>query len=119
MPDQLSVNGSLCQIAFFTYALSPANIRSRSYFFTRTVVEGYVTLRGVPHAATVRCYERSTGEFVTEGTADGLTGWYKIDVWTENYMDVIFFDINNPSVRPRSLGPYLAYEYTDIDDLPP
>lgn len=119
MPDQLSVNGSLCQIVFFTYALSPANIRSRSYFFTRTVVEGYVTLRGVPHAATVRCYERSTGEFVTEGTADGLTGWYKIDVWTENYMDVIFFDINNPSVRPRSLGPYLAYEYTDIDDLPP
>lgn len=117
MPDNQSVTGGLCQLAFFTYAMQPSNIRARSYFYTRTVVEGYVTLRGVPHAATIRCYERSTGEFVTEGKADPLTGWYKLDVWTENYMDVIFFDINNPSVRPRALGPYLAYEYTDIDDL--
>lgn len=118
MPDQLSVTGSLCQIAFFNYAMQPSNIRSRSYFFTRTVVEGYVTLRGVPHQATVRCYERSTGEFVVEGTSDAQTGWYKIDVWTENYMDVMFFDIKDPTVRPRALGPYLAYEYTDIDDMP-
>lgn len=118
MPDQLAVTGSLCQIAFFTYAMQPSNIRARSYFFTRTVVEGYVTLRGVPHPATVRCYERSTGEFVVEGTADPTTGWYKIDVWTENYMDVMFFDIKDPAVRPRALGPYLAYEYTDIDDMP-
>lgn len=118
MPEHLGINGSMCHVAFFTYAMQPSNIRSRSYFFTRTVVEGYVTLRGIPHPATIRCYERSTGQFVVEGTADALTGWYKIDVWTENYMDVMVFDIKNPSVRPRALGPYLAYEYTDIDDMP-
>lgn len=118
MPEQLNVNGEMCQLVFYTYAMQEPNIRARSYFFTRTVVEGHVMLRGVPHPATVRCYERSTGKLVTEGTADALTGWYQIDVWTENYMDVMFFDIKNANVRPRALGPYLAYEYTDIDDMP-
>lgn len=118
MPENNEVTGALTNLAFFTYAMQPSNIRSRSYFFTRTVVEGFVTLRGVPHPATVRCFERTTGQFVAEDTADPNTGWYQIDVWTENYMDVMFFDLKNPQVRPRALGPYLAYEYTDIDTLP-
>lgn len=118
MPDNLSVTGSMCQLTFFPMSLSPANIKSRSYFFTRTVVEGYVTLKGIPHAATVRCFERTSGKFITQGIADPNTGWYQIDVWSQNYIDVMFFDLKNPGVRPRALGPYLAYEYTDIDDLP-
>jgi hypothetical protein len=115
MPEKQYIYGSMCQLAYYDYAMQEHNIRAKAFFFTRVRMKGRVTLQGVPHGATIRIMDHTTGKFLTEGMCDGSTGLYDIDVYTDHYIDIMVFDKFNPNVRYRAFGPDRAEEFTDID----
>ena len=117
MPGNLFVNGNMNNFVFFRHAMEPANIRARSFFFTRMVLDGTVTLQGISHKATLRVMDHKTGKFLREAYSDPNTGIYSFDIYTDNFIDLFVFDDNDPNVRPRAFGPIVASELTDIDGV--
>ena len=117
MPGDLSVNGSMSQLAYYPFALEEANIKAKSFFYTKLTIKGRITLQGVPHQALLRCMDHKTGQLLVEGLSDPYTGHYEINVFTDNFIDVFVTDMRDQNVRPRAFGPLLAGEFTDIDDI--
>lgn len=116
MPNKNFVNGAITHMAYYTYAMQEHMIRSKSFFYTRMKIKGNITLQGSPHNATLRVMNHSSGEVITEAESDLNTGNYEIDVYTDQFLDVLVFDKKDQNVRYRAFGPLLAGEYTDIDD---
>lgn len=116
MPNKLLVDGALSQLAYYEYALQEQNIKAKSYFYTRMKIKGRITLQGSPHSATLRVMNHTTAELLVDGLSDSNTGLYEIDVYSDEFLDVLVFDSKDSNVRYRAFGPLLAGEYTDIDD---
>lgn len=116
MPNKLLVDGAMTQLAYYDYAMQDHNIKAKSYFYTRMKIKGRITLQGAPHSATLRVMNHTTAELVIEGISDGNTGLYEIDVYSDDFLDVMVFDSKDSNVRYRAFGPLLAGEYTDIDE---
>lgn len=119
MPNKNHVDGAINHLAYYQYAMQDQMIKAKSFFYTRMKIKGNITLQGSPHQATLRIMNHSTGEVVTEGQSNQNTGNYEIDIYTDQFVDVLVFDKKDPNVRYRAFGPLLAGEYTDIDDIDP
>jgi hypothetical protein len=115
MPGHLSVNGSLCFLAYYAFDLQPHQIRSRSTYSVTYRIRGIVTLMGVPYQAKLRFYSSYTGEFIQETESDVNTGEYEVTFYNNSHIDILVFDPNDLSVRYRAYGPVTPSEF---DDLP-
>lgn len=115
MPDNSNISGSMCMLSYFQYAMEAHNIRARSFFYTKNRIQGRITLKGIPHEATIRVMDHDSGKLIIEDTSDPNTGLYDFDIYTDEFIDIVVLDKKDKNVRYRSFGPIVASEYTDID----
>ena len=111
-PSDMLVNGKFGNFAFYNRALFDNEINARSFFFTKMILKGRVTLQGQPHKTDMRVYEHGTGELLNEYRTE-TDGHYAINVYTNNYIDVMFLDKQDSTVQMRVIGPVIAHEYID------
>lgn len=114
LPGNLSVNGSICNLAVFNFALQPHQVRVRNTYSIMYRVRGIVTLRGVPFQATLRFYQSSTGELIQELLSDPDTGEYVATFYNNSTVDLLVFDKSDKSVRYRAYGPITPSELIDV-----
>lgn len=111
-PSDMLVNGKFGNFVFYNRALQDSEINARSFFFTKMILKGRVTLQGQPHKTDMRIYEHGTGELLDEYKTE-TDGHYAINVYTNNYIDVMFLDKQDSTVQMRVIGPVIAHEYID------
>ena len=111
-PSDMLVTGKFGNFAFYNRAIQPHEISARSFFFTRMILKGKVTLQGKPHKTDMRIYEHGTGQLLNEYKTE-TDGQYAINVYTNNYIDVMFLDKQDSTVQMRVIGPVIPHEYTD------
>lgn len=111
-PSDMLVNGKFGNFVFYNRALGDNEINARSFFFTKMILKGRVTLQGQPHKTDMRIYEHGTGELLNEYKTE-TDGHYAINVYTNNYIDVMFLDKQDSTVQMRVIGPVIAHEYID------
>lgn len=112
-PGDAPVQGYMCELAFYQYALQDMQIYNRWVFSTRYKVSGYTLLQGAPAQALVRFYDTITGEFVDEVTSNGVTGEYTFYPVNNRYLDVISRLPGSSTTRYRVHGPVKPAEYDD------
>lgn len=113
-PGQLMTNGSLCHLVFYpTRALGGYELQGRAYFTVAMLLKGKITLQGVPYPGTVRIFDHNTGVLMYEYKA-GADGLYSFNVYSNNYLDVMFFSSTDMNVRYQTVGPILATQYADV-----
>lgn len=112
-PGDSPIEGYMCELAFYTYALQDTQIYNRWVFSTRYKVAGYTLLQGAPVQALVRFYDTITGEFVDEVTSNGVTGEYVFYPLNNRFLDVISRLPDSSTTRYRVHGPVKPAEYDD------
>lgn len=112
-PGDAPIQGFMCELAFYQYALQDTQIYNRWVFSTRYKVSGYTLLQGAPAQALVRFYDTITGEFVDEVTSDGVTGEYTFYPENNRYLDVVSRLPGSSTTRYRVHGPVKPAEYDD------
>lgn len=112
-PGDSPIEGYICELAFYTYALQDTQIYNRWVFSTRYKVAGYTLLQGAPVQALVRFYDTITGEFVDEVTSNGVTGEYVFYPINNRFLDVISRLPDSNTTRYRVHGPVKPAEYDD------
>lgn len=112
-PGDSPIEGYMCELAFYTYALQDSQIYNRWVFSTRYKVAGYTLLQGAPVQALVRFYDTITGEFVDEVTSNGVTGEYVFYPLNNRFLDVISRLPDSSTTRYRVHGPVKPAEYDD------
>lgn len=115
MPGHLSVNGSVCFLAYYPFAIQPHQVRNHANYSITYRIRGIVTLLGVPYQARLRFYSSYTGELIKELDSDANTGEYIATFYNNSHIDILVSDPNDLSVRYRAYGPITPSEY---DDLP-
>ena len=116
-PSQLSVDGNLTHVALYSKALQPQQMVGRANFYVKQLIRGRITVQGVPHKALIRVYDHQSGELLITGNSNGDTGDYILNVYTNNYIDIMVLDPNDNNVRYKSFGPLLATTFSDYDYL--
>ena len=112
-PGELNINGEMCELAYYNYALQERSIVNRWLYTTRYKLQGYTLLQGNPIQATVRFYEHISGELQGELKSDSLTGEYLYYAPTNRFIDIVSYIPDNKTTRYRIHGPVLPAEYTD------
>lgn len=114
-PGDLNVNGFICKLARYSYALDETQIKARYTYSTIYKIRGQVTLQGVPTRANIRVYKNFTGELINEVESDPISGEYSITLLNNSKIDLLVFSKYDRNVRYRAYGPITPSEY---DDLP-
>lgn len=112
-PGDTNTNGVIGQFAFYQRALGQHEIAARSFFNVKMIIKGRVTLQGTPYKCDIRIYQHGTGELLHEYVSD-TNGDYAINVYTNNFVDIVFLDKEDTSVQMRIVGPIIAHEYIDF-----
>lgn len=112
-PGDQPIDGSICNVAFYKYALQDWQIYNRWNFLTRYKVQGYTYLQGVPVQARVRFYDTFAGHLLREVQSDSLTGEFSYYPQTNKFVDILsqLPDVN--TTRYRVHGPVKPAEYDD------
>lgn len=113
-PGQLSVVGTFGHLEFYNRALYDYEIRARSFFHVMMLIKGRVTVQGEPYRATIRVYDHFTGDLIKEGESDS-DGYYTLNVYSNNYINVVYFDKYDNNITSRIFGPLVAHEYADVE----
>jgi len=111
-PGDTNSNGVMGQFVFYTRALGAHEVSARSFFNVKMIIKGRVTLQGTPYKCDIRIYQHGTGELLYEYESD-TNGDYAINVYTNNFVDIIFLDKEDTSIQMRVIGPIIAHEYID------
>lgn len=111
-PGDTNTNGVLGQFVFYQRALGAQEITARSFFNVKMIIKGRVTLQGAPYKCDIRIYQHGTGELLHEYESD-TNGDYAVNIYTNNFVDIIFLDKEDTSVQMRIVGPIIAHEYID------
>lgn len=112
LPDGLFTNGIFGQFAYYERALGSHEISARAFFAVKMVIKGKVKLQGVPFKCDIRIYNHNTGNLLHEYQSDG-DGNYYLNVYTNDYIDVIFLSKDDPTVQMRAFGNIVPQEYID------
>lgn len=113
-PHSFAGPGAVCHIAFYSYALSDAQVSNRVAYQVSYRISGKVTLQGNPVLATLRFYHSNTGELISEIDTDSVTGDYTVELLTNENVDILVFDKYNKNVRYRAYGPVAPSANTDL-----
>lgn len=114
-PNLLSVVGTLGHLAFYNRALYSSEIKARAFYHVKMLIKGRTSIQGQPTSnITIRVFDHETGKLLTEGVS-GEDGYYSVNVYSNNYIDLMFFDKYNQSVTYRVVGSILAQEYIDVE----
>jgi hypothetical protein len=116
-PGDLNVNGYVCRLARYNYALQEQQIKARYTYSIIYRIRGQVTLQGVPTQATIRVFNNLTGELIAELESDNNTGNYELSLLNNSKIDLMVFNKNDRSVRYRAYGPITPSEYEDLPIL--
>lgn len=116
-PGNLSVDGSLSHVAMYSKALQTQQMVGRANFFVKNLIRGRITVQGSPHKALIRVYDHQSGELLMSGNSDGDTGDYMLNVFTNNFIDIMVLDPSDNNIRYKSFGPLLATTFSDYDQL--
>ena len=111
-PGDTNTNGVMGQFVFYNRALGRQEITARSFFNVKMIIKGRVTLQGTPYKCNIRIYQHGTGQLLHEYDSD-TNGDYSINVYTNNFVDIMFLDKQYTSVQMRVIGPIIAHEYVD------
>ena len=111
-PGDTNTNGVIGQFVFYNRALGRQEITARSFFNVKMIIKGRVTLQGTPYKSDIRIYQHGTGELLHEYQSD-TNGMYAINVYTNNFVDIMFLDKQDTSIQMRVIGPIIAHEYVD------
>jgi len=112
-PGDYSVEGYICEIAFYQRALQYQQIYNRYIFSTRYKIFGYTLLQGAPVQSTLRFYDSVTGELVDSVVSNSLTGEYVYYPLNNRHLDIVSKLPNNNTTRYRIHGPVAPAEYND------
>lgn len=115
MPGALNVNGTMCYLITYPYALQSQEIKARYSYRYLYRIQGNVTLQGSPYQANVRVLNTMTGELITQTTSDQSTGNYSINLYDNTLLDLYALNIQDPNIRYRIYGPIRPAE---LEDLP-
>lgn len=113
-PGLLNVSGTFGHLEFYDRALTQPEIRARSYFHVVMLVKGRITVQGIPHRATIRVYDHYTGDLIKEGFSDS-EGFYTMNVYSNNLLNIVYFDKFDNNIKSRIYGPLIAHEYADVE----
>lgn len=113
-PGDLRVNGFVCKLARYDYALAEQQIKARYTYAVIYRIRGQVTLQGVPTKATIRVYNNFTGKLISEIESDPNTGNYALSLLNNSKIDLMVFNKYDRSVRYRAYGPITPSEYEDL-----
>lgn len=114
-PGTLSTNGNICHVALFYKALQPQQIIGLSNFYVRQIIRGRVTVQNVARKIMIRVFDHATGQLITEQYCNPETGDYLVEIYSNNYIDIMFLDPSDNNVKYKSFGPVLASQVFDID----
>lgn len=113
LPGNSFVSGSLQHMAFYTRALSARELAVRSSYLIKYTIRGRVTVQGIGQTILIRIYSFNSGQLIHQQKSDG-NGDYNLVIPTDDYITVIFMDVGNINIRPRTISPILPDEYEDI-----
>lgn len=112
MPDNQFTYGSFGQFVYYERVLEPHEISARSFFNVKMIIKGKVTLQGTPFKADIRIYNHNTGNLIHEYQSNN-NGEYYLNIYTNDYVDVMFMSKDDSTIQIRTIGHVLPHEYID------
>lgn len=115
-PSNLTSTGILAHLAVYNRALSEGELSARAFFDQRMMLQGRVTVQGQPvTGCAVRVFDHYTAVLLSEVLCD-QDGYYKINTYSNNYLDLVYLHTYDTSVTQRAVGMVLAERFNDFDD---
>lgn len=114
MPGELNTTGMMSEIALYSYAIAPAQVRAHYAYALVYRIRGQVTLQGVPYQANVRVYNHQSGNQIKQIQSNASDGNYIIELFDNSLIDLMVLNIQDKNVRYRAYGPITPAEHQDL-----